>query len=60
MSVRTAYRLVGFKSGLKLHVVPVREDVAEGRLIRAKHAFSRLVVAIKREQESLHFQPGAH
>lgn len=36
------YRLVGLKGGLKLHVVPVRQDVAEGRLVGAKSAFSCL------------------
>lgn len=36
------YRLIGLKGGLKLHVVPVCQDVGEGRLISAKSAFSCL------------------
>lgn len=36
------YRLVNFKGGLKLHVVPVRQDEGEGRLVCAKPAFSCL------------------
>lgn len=38
-----AYRLVGLEGGLELHVVPVSEDVAEGRLVSTKLTFSCLV-----------------
>lgn len=37
-----AYRLVGLEGGLELHVVPVSQDVAEGRLVGAKLTFSCL------------------
>lgn len=37
-----SYRLVGLEGGLKLQVVPVRQDESEGRLICAESAFSCL------------------
>lgn len=36
------HRLVGLEGGLELQVVPVSQDVGEGRLVRAESAFSSL------------------
>lgn len=38
-----AYRLIGLEGGLELHVVPVSQDVAEGRLVSTKLSFPCLV-----------------
>lgn len=37
------YRLIGLKGGLKLQVVPVRQDVGEGWLVGAKPALTCLL-----------------